>query len=185
MSVKSVLTSSTHNKNSYEDFSNCISLPETLNLRHKVIHLEISFNKIVNRIQSSWIIDLKSRFVNQINLNESDKNILINALPGIEALFLEKLRLSWFNFKSRFQQKITDNRCDYKTFCMMIESIEKELQSFGSMFNHIMESISDNMNDTDKLYGVEYERKSYLQFNNNIQFNEPKALYNRIRLPKR
>lgn len=165
--------------------TNCTSLPDTLNLRHKLIHLEIKFNQIVNRIQSSWSIDLKSRFVNQINLNEVDKNILINALPGIEALFLEKLRLSWFNFKNRFQLQITSNICDYKIFCMMIINIERELLSFGPIFNHNLDSNSDNMNSINKLYVDEYERKSHLQFTNNIQLNEPRVLYNRIRLPKR
>lgn len=118
----------TYNKNSHNDFSKDIPVFESSNLLQKLIFLELWFDKTVYQIQTTW------KYFSIINLNESDKNILMNALPGLEALFLEKLRSSWLNFKTRFQQQMTCNISDYNIFHMIILNIENKLLEIDSMF---------------------------------------------------
>lgn len=170
MSEKSPIVTTINNNND-GNFSS--DIPETSDLRYKLTELEMILNKIIHRLQSTWTIDMRSRFINPIHINDADKIIIINALPEIEALFLEKLRLCWLNFKTRFQNQMACNNFDYKSFCIIIENIEKELFSFGSMFN-CTDFICNNSND----------RKRF-KFTNNGAFDESNILSNQIKLPQR
>jgi len=142
----------------------------------KLAQLEMTFTKTINRLQSTWNVDVRSRFVNAMNVNDAEKLMIINALPGIEVLFLEKFRLSWSNFKARYERRMSSgNDLDYESFSAIIENVERELLSFDTMLNGADDSA--DYDDPD-------ERKRVA---NNVKSNEPAkvVLYNRIVIPNR
>lgn len=173
MAQKSMTEIDTNSNKSYEGLSLGISdLINNLNYINKL------FNTVTSKIQNSWNSNLKSRYVNLSLLNETDINILTSALPEIEALILEKFRVSWLNFETRFQHQITNS--DYKSFYMILVNIEKQLLSFDSLYNDTCDSLNN-----DEIDRFEYERKSYHQFIINNDLNVNKTISNRIMLPKR
>lgn len=176
MTHEFMTTNEIANENNLKDFSKDIPLFESSDLLQKLIYLELWFDKTVCRIQSTW------KHIDLINLNECDKKILINALPGLEALFLEKLRLSWMNFKTRFQQQMTCNISDYNSFHLIILSIENQLLEIDSM---LMDCNSLNTIYTDKLRGYGCDEKSYVQLFNKDKYKDTNVLNNQIKLPNK
>lgn len=176
MTQQLIIKNELSKENRFEDFTRGSPSSDLFDLQQKLNNVDMSFNKIVSQIQISW------KYLNIMNLNENDKNILINALPGLEALFLEKFRLSWLNFKMRFQQQIACNAVDYNSFCMVIKRIENELLTFDSIFNFVNYKCFNTINN-DKSQIYRYENKFYLQLVNNIICDGSKVLHNQIRLP--
>jgi hypothetical protein len=168
-------------KSTRENVSNGISPFEKLSdIQHQLSHLNLLFNVIVDRIQSTY--HHKSGDVSLMQLNCVDKNILSNSLPEIEDFFLEKIRLCWFNFKTRFQFHMeSENSISKSFFLMTIVNVERELLSFDSMFNNVDNS-SSTLNNTVKLPKEKCKKDVQFQLNNTVKLNEPKILYNRINL---
>lgn len=162
-------------ENGFEDFTIGSPSSDLFGLQQKLNNVDMLFNKIVSQIQISW------KYVNIMNFNESDKNILINALPGLEALFLEKFRLSWLNFKTRFRQQMAYNNVDYNSFCTVIIRIENELLTFDSVFNFVNYKCYNTINN-DKSQRYVYENKLY-PLVNNIICDGSKVLHNQVWLP--
>lgn len=173
MTQKPMTTFGTNNYKSYEGPSFEIS-----DLENNLKYVNMLFNTVASKIQNSWNLNLKSRYVNLCQLNEADKDTLTNALPGIERLILEKFRVSWLNFKTRFQQQISKNNVEYKSFCNILVNIEKQLFSFDSLLSHTCESLNH-----DKFNGSENEEKLYTQFIENNSNDKAKRC--RIMLPIR
>lgn len=178
---KPIISNITNVKNTFVDLSKSISPFEKLSdIQHQFSHLNLLFDVIVDRIQSTY--DHKSSNVDLMQLNSVDKNILTNSLPEIEEFFLEKLRLCWFNFKTRFQLQIeSENSVNKSFFLTTIVNVERELLSFDSMFNNV-DNNSSTSNNTVKLPREKRKKDAQFQFNNTIKPNEPKVLYNRIHL---
>lgn len=168
-------------KNPRENLSNGISpFDKLFDIQHQSSHLNLLFDVIVNRIQSTY--HHQSQDVHSMKLNEVDKNILINSLPEIEEFFLEKIRLCWFNFTTRFQSQIANGNPVDKSFILTtIVNVEKKLLSFDSMFNNV-DYNSSTSNNTVKPLRDQCKKNARFQLNNRMMANEPKVLYNRISL---
>lgn len=171
----------TNVENTREGSSNFLSPFEKLSdIQHQLSHLNLLFDVIVNRIQSTY--HHRSQNVDVMQLNRVDKNILTNSLPEIEDFFLEKIRLCWLTFKTRFHlQMASGNLVDKSIFLTVIVKVERELLSFDSIFSNVDYS-SSTSNNTLQLHRDKCKENEQFQLNNSIKTNEPKLLYNRINL---